>query len=279
MSDRIDILEGLRFVGRQADDEIDIADVALRLAAVDDVNASLEPYREHLHILTTDMEIAGRGVRTLRDRIAALRDVIFRHHGYRGDDETYDDMQNANLMRVIDRRMGIPVALGILLIHASRSRNWRIAGVNFPGHFLLRLSLRGETAIVDPFNRCHRLAMDDLKELVVQMHGDSVDMHPDFIRSVDNRDILVRLQNNIKLRALQANDNDRALEVLETMTAVAPGEASLWHERAVLEANRGNVKWAVKALEDFLAARQGGEDGEDDRRAERLLSRLKRELN
>lgn len=279
MSNRTDILEGLRFVGRQADSDIDIADVALRLAAVDDVNARLDTYREHLDALGTDMIGAGKGVRTLRDRIAALRDVVFRQHGYHGDGETYDDMQNANLMRVIDRRKGIPVALGILVMHAARSQDWRITGVNFPGHFLLRLSLRGETAIVDPFHRCRRLTMEELRDMVNKMHGDTVEMHPDFIRSVDNRDILIRLQNNIKLRALQAEDNDRALEVLETMTAIAPGEASLWHERAVLEANRGNVKWAVRALEDFLSARPGGNDGEADRRAERLLSRLKRELN
>jgi regulator of sirC expression with transglutaminase-like and TPR domain len=279
MNDRSDILEGLRFVGRQADEEIDIADVALRLAAIDVVSSRLESYRGHLDQLNEDMAVAGRGVRTLRDRIAALRDVMYRAHGYHGDDQTYDDMQNANLMRVIDRRKGIPVALGILAIHAARSQDWRVTGVNFPGHFLLRLSLRGETAIIDPFHRCRRLNMDELKGLVEQMHGDTVEMHPDFIRSVGNRDILVRLQNNIKLRALQAKDNDRALEVLETMTAISPGEASLWHERAVLEANRGNIKWAVRALEDFFAEREGTDGDEADRRAGRLLSRLKRELN
>ena len=276
MSDRADILEGLTYVGRQPDDEIDIADVALRLAALDLPDARIELYRDHLMALGNDLASAGRGLVGLRDRVAAIRDVIFRFHSYRGDDDTYDDMQNANLMRVIDRRKGIPVALGVLVMHVARSQDWPIVGLNFPGHFLLRLGLRGETAVVDPFNRCQRLNMEDLKALVTKMHGDSVPMHPDFVRSVGNRDILVRLQNNIKLRALSDGNNDRAIEILESMTALAPGDASLWNERAVLDAARGNVKSAVRALEDFLASTEGGASV---RRTERLLSRLRRELN
>ncbi|MDA0240470.1 MAG: transglutaminase-like domain-containing protein, partial [Proteobacteria bacterium] len=232
-----------------------------------------------LNSISKDMKAASRGVSKIRDRVAALRDVVVRYHGYRGDADTYDDMQNANLMRVIDRRKGIPVALGILIIHAARSRRWQIAGLNFPGHFLLRLSLNGETAVIDPFDQCHRLTMEDLKDLVEQMHGDSVPMHRDFVRSVGNRDILIRLQNNIKLRALSENNNNRAIELLETMTAIAPGDASLWHERAVLEAGRGNVQSAVRTLENFLANAGEGADGLNVGRTERLLSRLRRELN
>ena len=41
---------------------------------------------------------------------------------YRGDEETYDDLDNANLMRVIERRKGLPVALGILYLYAARSQ-------------------------------------------------------------------------------------------------------------------------------------------------------------
>lgn len=283
MTERDDILEGLAYVGRQSDEDIDLADVALRLAALDSPDSRIDLYREHLNAISTDMKAAARGVISLLERVTALRDVIFHYHGYRGDADTYDDMQNASLMRVIDRRKGIPVALGILIIHAARSRRWKITGLNFPGHFLLRLSLDGETAVIDPFDQCHRLSMEDLKDLIQQMHGDSVPMHRDFVKSVGNRDILIRLQNNIKLRALSENDNNRAIDILETMTAIAPGDATLWHERAVLEAGRGNVQSAVRTLEDFLANANANAEGEVDGlnrgRTERLLSRLRRELN
>ena len=45
----------------------------------------------------------------LNDKVAAIRDVIVGLHGYVGDIETYEDMQNANLMSVINRRKGASV--------------------------------------------------------------------------------------------------------------------------------------------------------------------------
>ena len=186
MSDRVDLLEGLRTIGRLNDGDIDIADVALRLAGVDVPNAQFEPYRQQLNALANDMASAARGVKTLSDRVVALRDVVFRRHGYRGDADTYDDLRNANLIHVIDRRKGLPVALGILVIHAARGRDWQIAGLNFPGHFLLQLSLGGESVIVDPFNQCQNLTTEDLEELLEQMHGYPVPLNPNSIRTVGN---------------------------------------------------------------------------------------------
>ena len=37
-----------------------------------------------------------------------LAEVIARAYAYRGDSETYDDLQNADLVRVIERRKGLP---------------------------------------------------------------------------------------------------------------------------------------------------------------------------
>ncbi|WP_457824685.1 transglutaminase family protein, partial [Staphylococcus aureus] len=45
-------------------------------------------------------------------RAAALAELLAGQHGYSGDTETYDDLANANLIRVIERRKGLPVALG-----------------------------------------------------------------------------------------------------------------------------------------------------------------------
>jgi regulator of sirC expression with transglutaminase-like and TPR domain len=55
-------------------------------------------------------------------------------------------------MRVIDRRKGLPVTLGILYLHAARAQGWSIVGLSFPGHFLLRIDHKGARAIIDPFN-------------------------------------------------------------------------------------------------------------------------------
>ena len=67
------------------------------------------------------------------------REVLFRIHGYAGDTETYDDIQTL-ISCVIDRRKGLPVALGILLIHMARAQGWSITGLVPTGHFHPRLT-------------------------------------------------------------------------------------------------------------------------------------------
>ncbi len=65
-------------------------------------------------------------------------------YGYRGDAETYDDLANANLIRVIERRKGLPVALGVMWLHAARAAGWAAHGVDFPAHFLVALEGSGQ---------------------------------------------------------------------------------------------------------------------------------------
>ena len=72
-------------------------------------------------------------------KAAALTAVIAGAEGYCGDDETYDDLQNANLISVIDRRRGLPVALGIIYLQVARAQGWQATGLAFPGHFLISI--------------------------------------------------------------------------------------------------------------------------------------------
>ena len=76
-------------------------------------------------------------------------------------------------------------------------------------------------------------------------------MHAKYLKSVSDRDILLRLQNNIKTRALAAEDTDHALEAPETMTLISPDSATVVSELAILEAEAGNFKQALDRLTSF----------------------------
>lgn len=278
-SGRPELETRLRLVGGQADHDIDLAGTALILAALDRPRVSLQRYGDHLAELHRDTAAlaAERGVAApLEDRLDILKRVIVERHGYRGDTPTYDDLQNANLMRVIDRRKGLPVALGILYIAAARPLGWSIGGLNFPGHFLLRLELGSAGLVFDPFNDAVPLDTGDLRRLLKSMFGDAAELMPDHYRPMENREILLRLQNNIKLRLLQAERTAEALEVLESMLMFAPGAAPLWREAGSIHAHLGNLRAAAMALEHFLELGSGSEDGHD---AATLLQQVKARLN
>ncbi len=235
-----------------ADAAIDLAETGLRLAALDHPEQALEPYLDHLGALAADLAAAAGDAAPGTDAAALLARVMAERHGYAGDLESYDDPHNADLMRVIDRRRGLPVALGILYIQAARTRGWAAEGVNFPSHFLIRVGAGGQRAIIDPFDRGRALDSADLRDLLKRMTGGQTELKPEFFASVSDRGVLLRLLNNIKSRALRERDMERALTVAERMVAVEPGAAELWYQFGVLSAHQGNLVNAREALETCM---------------------------
>jgi regulator of sirC expression with transglutaminase-like and TPR domain len=236
-------LQTLEQVGRLSDAEIDLAGTALALAVLDHPHVDPDSYRGHLAALAADV---GRRSVAQAD---ALRDVLAGQYGYRGDRESYDDLDNANLVRVIDRRRGLPVALSILWLHAARAQGWRADGLNFPAHFLIRVDAGGGAVVLDPFNGGATLDAADLRALRKRFGGGDAELTPEDCAPVGNRAILLRLQNNIKLRLLQAERREEALAVLERMALIAPDQPGIWHECARLHRDLGNLRAAIACLE------------------------------
>ena len=155
------------------------------------------------------------------------------------------------------------------------AQGWAIAGINFPSHFLLRLGGADDGVVIDPFYGGEVMDEAAMEQRLKEMHGPDTRLSPGFLRPVGNRDILLRLQNNIKLRALHGQDLERALAVVERMVTLAPGEDGLHMEMAIMRAETGQVKAAIEALEE-LRQRGGGIEGHA---ITGLLQELKEKLN
>ena len=248
----IEILARLERFGAEGGKLPGIGEAALLLAHLDLPENNLADYLADLDLIAADLSDASHGADTLPDQITALTETLYKRHGYHGDGDSYDDPQNANLMRVMDRRKGLPVALGILVLHVGRAQGWDITGLNFPGHFVLRLTKSGEHALIDPFDDARLLLNEDLQDLLAGVHGARVKLQPAFIRSVSDQDILIRLQNNIKTRALQGGERKRALEILISMNLIAPTNVDVLAELAALESSEGNYQSALGRLDLFL---------------------------
>ena len=179
-------------------------------------------------------------------------------YGYSGDELTYDDLQNANLMRVIDRRKGLPVALGILYLGAARAQGWDTVGLGFPGHFLIRLSQGAERLILDPFHGGRVLDAAAMRELLKAIAGQAIELSPEHYAPVADRDVLLRLQNNLKSRLIQGERHEQAVRVIETMQMLAPDLAELWREAGMLHAQLGNLRAAMQAHRSLHRPRPRG---------------------
>jgi regulator of sirC expression with transglutaminase-like and TPR domain len=270
---RTDAEAALGALAKRADEVIDLAEAALALSALGPRAIDPAPYRRHLSEIAA--AVGDAGAASLDGRVEALNDILFGTFGYHGDTLTYDDLDNADLARVIDRRKGLPVALGILYLHAARAQGWRAAGLGFPGHFLIRIEHAGEARLVDPFHAGRTLDAAGLRELLKVTSGLDAELEPAHWQPVANRDVLIRLQNNIKARCIQNGDIARALRAAEAMLLFAPDVAHLWRDAGTLNIELGNFGAAISALEGFLARAAGPARDE----AERLLAGARRKLN
>jgi regulator of sirC expression with transglutaminase-like and TPR domain len=282
MNTRAIIEAELAAIGAQPDAAIDLAEAALAIAALDRPEAGRHTYRQHLAAIADSMrlaailpDLAAPGQTGLKARCRVLADVMTGEYAYRGDRVSYDDLRNADLMRVIDRRQGLPVALAILYIHAARSQGWVIEGVNFPGHFVIRLYHDGCAAILDPFEGGTVLEIGDLRQRLKSVIGDRAELQPGHYAAIGNRDILLRLVNNIKVRLIQDGDLTRAAEMVARMLLVAPAQAPLWRESGLIQSRLGNLLAARAAFLRFLEI----SDNENQRhQVARLLQELTQRL-
>lgn len=272
----------LTALGHQSDEQIPLAETALLLSSLAHPGLDLDRYRNHIRKLADEVKqrhydlIQAGAEDNAQSRIAALKHVISDQFGYTGNKDHYNDLQNADLVRVIDQRKGLPIALSILALECARAQHWQVDGLNFPGHFLLRLEQDGARLIFDPFNQFTILQAPDLRNLLKQVAGQDAELSASFYKTASNRDILVRLQNNIKLRQIEAEDYQSALDTVETMRLFAPREVRLLLDAGVLYAKTGQKTKAMTVLEDYIKDAPSPQDRYD---AQILLQNISDSLN
>jgi len=251
------IRDRLSRIGGQAEEDIDLTEAALVLGSIDRPGVAFDPYRRHLDRMAEDVGLYAGGVGAYEGcpielRAEALCQVIAKRYGYAGGEDVFDDKDGANLSRVIDRRQGLPVVLGVIYIHVARALGWPIEGVDFPARFLVRLDHEGERAMLDPFDGGVLLTPQDMRGLFKAVSGNHAELTPDHYQAAGARRILLRIQNNIKVRYLRADRLDDALETIQLMLLFAPDEATLWREAGLLSARMDRITDAVAALEEYL---------------------------
>ncbi len=267
--------------GSLPDLELDIATVALQLARVDAPEADWRKVAAHFSDIARKVVDAASmdgkaDAGDLEARRLILSETLHGHFGYQGDSETYEDMANANLIHVVERRRGLPVALGILWLHAADAAGWVAFGVDFPGHFLLALEGPRGKLILDVFAGGKVLEAQDLRALIKRVEGEKAELRPGVLRPMTRREVLLRLQNNIKLRRLRGGDVKAALSATEDMLRLAPDHAALWREAGLMNQRLERIGAALGCLDRFLELVP---EGEAAARVRALAGELRQRLN
>ncbi len=256
---------------------LELLEAALEISALRrDEPLDPAPFRQHVAEMAADLADLVRRRGAVPER---LGEVIAGAYGYRGDSETYDDLQNADLARVIERRKGLPVALSILYLHVARTQGFEAEGLAFPAHFLIRVTIDGARHVVDPFHGGVVRDPAELRALLRQVVGPQAELQPGHFDPVPDRDVLLRLENNIRLRLANQEDWSGAARSLDRMLAIAPDRPELLFEAGAVNARLDKRRAAIAAFSRFLDIEGDQGDPALRRRASELLQELRRGLN
>jgi regulator of sirC expression with transglutaminase-like and TPR domain len=116
-----------RFRELVAADDVDVAEAALAIAEAGD------PPVDRAWCLA-ELERLAAGVRDLD----SLRGALFGPGGFAGNTADYADPRNSFLHRVLQRRLGIPITLSLVVLEVGRRAGVALEPVSMPGHFLVR---------------------------------------------------------------------------------------------------------------------------------------------
>ncbi|MET0239033.1 MAG: transglutaminase-like domain-containing protein [Sphingobium sp.] len=237
--------------GLMEDEEIELDLAALELSALDHEGIDLAPYVSLLRDIAARLAAVGGQARTVNDQAAALASVFADEFGFAGDVDAYDAPLNADLIRVLDRRLGLPVSLSILYVAAARRMGWTAFALNTPGHVLVRVGEGPAALIIDPFNGGGQVPQSRFHALLHRALG-GAEPQPEHVAAMTNRATLGRLLINQATRAEQAGDSARALTIYERMTRVAPDNEESWWQLARLQLQDGAVGGARHSLSSML---------------------------
>ena len=251
--------------------DLDLARGALLVAAEEYPQLVPETYLRRLDLLAE----------RVRDRLATegapvivlqeLVRVLFEEEGFKGNTEAYYDPRNSFLNDVLDRRMGIPLTLSIVLLEVGWRLDLPLEGVNFPNHFLVRFRGEAHRFLIDPFGTGELRFEEQAQELLDRVYGGEVKMQDAFLQVAGKRDILARLLLNLKVNYLNAHDDARALAAVERLLLVSPDAPEEVRDRGILLARTGRADEAARDLERYLALAPGAPD---TRRVRGLLREL-----
>jgi len=246
------MMDTIVHLGLVEDEDIQIEVAALELSTLDHPGVDLAPYLMVLSEMEERLAAIGGDAVGGTEQAHALSRVIGGDYGFVGDRDGYDAPINADMIRVIDRRRGLPVSLSILYVGLARRLGWPAEPLNTPGHVVVALAPSDVPHVIDPFSGGQSLTPDQLLAIIRHAAGPAGFPSEIQLEAMTNRMTLTRLLLNQATRAEAAKDLVRARTLYERITVVAPADGKGWWELARLRLADGDLAGARSSLTSML---------------------------
>lgn len=205
--------------------------------------------------------------------VAGVVTHLFAERGFRGNVDDYGDPRNSYLNDVLDRRLGLPITLSLVVMEVGRRLAVPLVGIGMPGHFVVRHE-GVPRVLFDPFEGGRELTADDCAERVAAIYGGAVLFTPSMLQPVGPRAILARVLANLKQRFSMTGDAVGAEWALRLRTAIPDVDRRELGELAGAQAAIGRYQAAAETLEGMAAELPGEAAAKAVAKARQFRARL-----
>ena len=191
-------------------------------------------------------------------RLRLLNQFFFRDLGFGGNVNDYHDPDNSFIHQLLRTRRGIPISLAVLWLELAQGMGLKARGINFPGHFLVKVNLPEGQVVIDPFSG-QSLSREELSERLEpykRRNGlvDDFDVPVGlYLQASPVRDILARMLRNLKEIHRTQEDWLRLIAVLDRLLVLQPDAWVEYRDRGLAWVEMGDVKLAAQDLEIYVA--------------------------
>jgi regulator of sirC expression with transglutaminase-like and TPR domain len=234
------------------EDEIDLGRAAVAIATQEYPDLKIDDCLSQLDALGQAVELRMGDEKNPYRIIAALNTVLFKELGFQGNRSEYYDPKNSFLNDVIARKKGIPISLSVIYMEVARRVGLSLAGVGFPGHFLVKYEDDAVEILIDVFDGGEIRAREDLERMLQQLYRGQVSYQAGFVAALGKRDILRRMLNNLKWIYLERGEPLKSLSVLDQLVILDPRSASEIRDRGLLYITLERYAQALEDLESYL---------------------------
>ncbi|MDN3697799.1 SirB1 family protein [Vibrio clamense] len=159
-----------------------------------------------------------------KQNFESFLNVFYSDWGFSGDREAYFSSENAFIDKVLERRKGVPVSLGSLLLFFGRKLGFPIEGVTFPTQFLIKVTWPEETPVyLNPYNG-EFVAQHTLKAWLIGHDGPLANLEPEHFNTADNPTVIGRWLALLKSALLREERYTLALRCTDLALSFVPDD-------------------------------------------------------
>jgi regulator of sirC expression with transglutaminase-like and TPR domain len=168
---------------------------------------SLGRVHEQIEVIRKDVWLEIHNQLTALEKVKVLNYILFDLHKFSRNNNDFYSPQNSFINQVLESRTGNPISLSIIYLAVAVKLGLPVYGVNLPKNFILaykdefRLQDSEDEAddilfYINPYNKGAVLGRREIDYFISQQQ---IKPQPSFYLPCSNRDIIIRLINNLIL--------------------------------------------------------------------------------